>query len=190
MLGKEGERGLVRLEDSVDSSLRGLEDNIKKRKGLNTTASNSIDNIRTNGTTITRKQKWKENGFKWQICKISRKKTWMWLRKRKLKSETKSILIAAQNNTIRTYVKAKNDNTQDNSKFRLCANRDETINHTISECSKLAERDVDYTGWERWSTRNCARNWNLTIQTNDIYTNHNPSYRMRRRKFSGILRYK
>ena len=31
-----------------------------------------------------------------------------------------------------------NDKTQQNSKCRLCGDRDETTNHIISECSKLA----------------------------------------------------
>ena len=62
-----------------------------------------------------------------------------WLRKGSLKRETGSVLIAAQNNTIRTnHIKARIDKMQQNSKYRLCGNRDETIHHIISECSKLA----------------------------------------------------
>ena len=30
---------------------------------------------------------------------------------------------------------------QENSKFRLCGDRDETINHIISECSKLVQKE-------------------------------------------------
>ena len=33
------------------------------------------------------------------------------------------------------------DKTQQNSKRRLCGDRDETINHIISECRKLAQRE-------------------------------------------------
>ena len=29
--------------------------------------------------------------------------------------------------------------TQQNSKYRLCSDRDKTINHIISECSKLSQ---------------------------------------------------
>ena len=46
------------------------------------------------------------------------------------------------------------------------------------------------TGWVRWSTGNCASNWNLTQQTNGIFTTLNPSRKMRHTNFSGILRYK
>ena len=35
------------------------------------------------------------------------------------------------------------------------------------------------TGWERWSTENCARNLDLTMQTNGICTTQNSSWKMR-----------
>ena len=58
------------------------------------------------------------------------------------KRDTQSLLIAAQNNPISTnYVKIEIDETQQNSKCRLCSNRDETINHIISEDSKLATKE-------------------------------------------------
>ena len=53
-----------------------------------------------------------------------------------------SILIAAHDNAIRIhYVKAKVNKTQQNSRFRLYDDRDEIINHMISECSKLTRRE-------------------------------------------------
>ena len=70
---------------------------------------------------------------------ISQDKTWTWLRKGNFKRETESLLMAAQNSAIRTNnVKVRIDKKQQNSKCRLCDNRDETINHIISEYSKLA----------------------------------------------------
>ena len=36
---------------------------------------------------------------------------------------------------------ARKDKMSQNSKYRLCGDRDETINHIISECSKLAHRE-------------------------------------------------
>ncbi len=54
--------------------------------------------------------------------------------KKKNNRETESLLIAAQNNAIRTNrIKARIDKTQQNSKCRLCGDRDETINHIIIE---------------------------------------------------------
>ena len=50
--------------------------------------------------------------------------------------------MTAQNNAVRTnHIKARIDKTQQNSKCRLCSERDETINYIISECSKLAQKE-------------------------------------------------
>ena len=96
--------------------------------------------------TITRKQKWGGKQLygriKQLINNISRDETWTWLRKRKLKRETKSLLMAEQNSAIRTnHIKVGIDKTQQNSKCRLRGDRDETMNHIISECSKLAQKE-------------------------------------------------
>ena len=73
--------------------------------------------------------------------KISQEKIWTWLRKGNLKREKESLLIAAQNNAIRTnYVKAKIEKMKQNCRCRLCGDRYETINH-IRGCSKLAQKD-------------------------------------------------
>ena len=101
---------------------------------------------RDNRMTIPRKQKWEEKQlyghFKWLIKNISHEKTWTWLRKGNFKRETESLLIAEQNNAIRTnHIKTKIDKTQQNSQCMLCGNRDETTNHIISECSKLAQKE-------------------------------------------------
>ena len=59
-----------------------------------------------------------------------------------LKRETESLLIASQNNDIRTnYVKPRIGKMQQNSKCRFCGDRDESINHIISECCKFAQRE-------------------------------------------------
>ena len=50
--------------------------------------------------------------------------------------------MAAQNSAIRTnHINARIDKTQQNNKCRLCDDRDETLNHIISECSKLAQKE-------------------------------------------------
>ena len=123
-------------------------------------------------------------------------KTWTWLRNGNLKKETESLLIAAQDNAIRTnHIKARIDKTQQNSNCRLCGDRDETINHIISECSKLAQREYktrhDWVGkvihWEmckkskfdhtnKWYMQNPApvleNDAHKLICDFDIYTDH------------------
>ena len=76
------------------------------------------------------------------INNVSYDKTWTWLRKGNFKRETESLLITAQNKAIRTnHIKARIDNTWQNIKCWQCCDRDETINHIISECSKLALKE-------------------------------------------------
>ena len=96
--------------------------------------------------TTTRKQKWEEKQLhgrlKRLINNISHDKTWTWLRKGNFERKMESLLIAAQDNAIRTnHIKARIDKTQQNSKCRLCVDRDETINHIIYECCKLAQKE-------------------------------------------------
>ena len=144
---KDGGRGLASIEDSVDALIQRLEDYIQKRDGrLITAIRNDTDNTMDNRMIITRKQNGKENnsmgGFKRLINNISHDKTWTWLRKGNFKRETESLLIAAQDNAIRTnHIKARIGKTQQNSKCRQCGDRNETINHIISECSKLAQKE-------------------------------------------------
>ena len=66
----------------------------------------------------------------------------MWLKGTGIKRETESLILAAQEQAIRTNViKAKIDNTWEESKCRMCGNVDETVNHIVSECNMLAQRE-------------------------------------------------
>ena len=132
-------------------------------------------------------------------AKKTKKQTRMWLRKWNLKRETESLLIVAQNNVIETnQIKARIDKTQQNSKCSLCSDRDETINHIISEWSKLAQKEYktrhDWVGkvihWElckkfifdhtnKWYMHNPASLlendthkflWDLDLQTDRLIT--------------------
>ena len=46
----------------------------------------------------------------------------------------------------KVYLKAIIDKTQQNSRCKLCGEGDETINHLISECSKLAPKETQLGG--------------------------------------------
>ena len=177
---KQGGRGLASIEDTVDASVQRLEDYIEKlERGLITTIRVNTDNT-INERMTTRKQKLEGKQlygrFKRLINNISRQKTWTWLRKGNLKRETESLLIAAQDNAIRTnHIKARIDKTQQNSKYRLCGDRDETINHIISECSKLAQNE--YKARHDWVGKVIHREMCRIFQfdhTNKWYM-HNPA---------------
>ena len=60
--------------------------------------------------------------------------------------------MAAQEQAIRTNsIKAKIDQSQQESKCRMCGKADETVNHLLSECSKMAQREYKrrHVGLER-----------------------------------------
>ena len=147
---KEGGRSLVNIEDCVDATIQALEEYTQKTKErlIATEARNSNCKIWTNrGTTKTRKQKWEEKQlygyFKRQTAGIAQVKSWSWLRMVNLQRKMGSLITAAQDNAIRTnYIKAKIDRAQQNSKCRMCGDKDKTVNHIVSECSKLAQRDI------------------------------------------------
>ena len=121
--------------------------------------------------------------FKRLINNISYKKTWTWLRKCNLKRETGSLLIATQDNAVRTnHIKSRIDKIQQNSKCTLCSDRDETINHIKSEYCKLAQKEYkarhDWVGkvihWEMCKNtktlgkiciirKSCPFNWWISV---------------------------
>ena len=65
--------------------------------------------------------------------------------------------------------------TQQNSKCRLCGDREKTINHIISECSKLAQRE--YKAWHDWVGK--VTHWEMCKKLIFYHTNkwymHNPA---------------
>ena len=70
-------------------------------------------------------QGWKEIPLYGQSARQSedqrKDETWTWLKEEKLKRETESLIIAAQDQAIRTnYVKATIDRSQDDPKCRMC----------------------------------------------------------------------
>ena len=111
--------------------------------------------------------------FKRLIKTISHQKSWTWQRKGNVKRDTESFLVASQDNAIRTnHIKVRIDKTQQNNKCRLCSDRDETINHILSECGKLEQKEYKtrYDWLGMLSTGKFARNLNSTTQTNGICT--------------------
>ena len=57
-----------------------------------------------------------------------------------MKRETETLIVAAQNQSIRTnLVKAKRF-TKARKTCRLCKKVDESMNHVVSGCSKLAQK--------------------------------------------------
>ena len=62
--------------------------------------------------------------------------------KSNLKVETEALICAAQEQAIRTnYIKHKIDKTLNSPLCRMCGKRGESVQHTVSECEKLAQKE-------------------------------------------------
>ena len=73
---------------------------------------------------------------------MAREMTLTWLRRGNHKRETESLSVASENNAIRTnYAKVKSHTTDKNGKCMLCGDNDETSDHVISKCIKLAKKE-------------------------------------------------
>ena len=67
---------------------------------------------------------------------------WAWLWNGDLKRETESLIVTAQNQSIRTnLVEAKIDKSQGDSLCRVCRKVDESIDQIVSVCNKVAQRE-------------------------------------------------
>lgn len=59
-----------------------------------------------------------------------------------LKKETEGLILAAQDQAFRTNaIKARIDRSQTDSICRVCKKVDETVNHLVSECGTLAQKE-------------------------------------------------
>ena len=131
--------------------------------------------------------------FNRQTSEISNKKTGTWRRKGNLKRKIESLLRTTKNNAIRTnYIKSKIDKTQQDISCTSCGDRDETISHIKSECSKVVQKE--YQTRHKWVGK--MTHWHFCIKfkfehTSKVYM-HKPEsvLKLRCTDFSGILRYK
>ena len=77
-----------------------------------------------------------------QTKEVRSDQCWAWLQNGDLKRETESLIVAAQNQNIRTnLIKARIDKSQGDSLCRVCRKVNESIDHIVSDCSKLAEKE-------------------------------------------------
>ena len=93
-----------------------------------------------------RSEDWEEKGLHGQYLRQTKEvrsdQCCAWLQNGDLKRETKSLVVAAQNQSIRTnLVKTKIDKSQGDSLCRMCRKVDESIDHIVSSCSKLAQKE-------------------------------------------------
>ena len=93
------------------------------------------------------KEKWSEKRMHGQFIretteKVDKEKTWQWLSRGDLKVGTEALLCAAQEQAIRTnYMKYHIDKTSESLLCRLCGKKGGSVQHIISGCKKLAQKE-------------------------------------------------
>ena len=129
---KEGRRGLISIEDCVELAIRGLEvyaDGSDERL-IQAARGDKIDGLEA-ARVLKRSKKekksedWEEKNLHGQNFRQSKEvrsgQCWAWLQNRDLKRETESLIVAAQNQSIRTnLVKVKIDKSHGDSLCRVC----------------------------------------------------------------------
>ena len=80
-----------------------------------------------------------------------------------MKRETRSLIVTAKNQSIRTnLVQAKIDKSQNDTQCRLCKKADESIDHVVSGCSKLSQKEYK----RRHNNLNKIVHWKLARNFN------------------------
>ena len=150
---KEGERGLTSIEDCAELAIKGLEVYLhgSEERLIQAARGNKIDGLEA-VSVLKRSKKgkrledWEEKVLHGQYLRQTKEvrsdQCWAWLQNGDLKRETESLIVAAQNQSIRTnLVKARIDKSQADSLCGVCRKVDETIYHIVSGCSKLAQKE-------------------------------------------------
>ena len=93
-----------------------------------------------------RKKEWKakvlHEKFVSDTQEVMDAEIWAWMRKGYLKKETEGMIIAAQDQALRTnWIKKNIDKQNISEKCRMCGQRDESVSHIVAECSKLAQTE-------------------------------------------------
>ena len=150
---KEEGRGLISIEDCVELAIRGLEVYVhgSEERLIQAARGDKIDGLE--GASVLKRSK-KEKSLEdleekvlhgqylRQTNEVRSDQCWAWLQNGDLKRETESLIVGAQNQSIRTnLVKAKTDKSQGDSLCRVCRKVDESIDYIVSGSRKRAQKE-------------------------------------------------
>ena len=157
---KEGGRGLISVEDCVRREENALTTYIQKTTdhGIEAARPHMIKERVLMGEVVDkdedkerrneqRKDGWEKkimHGQYQQQTKDIKDPTdsWKWLTQQDLHRETEGLIIAAQDQSLSTnYIKNKIHGQDISPKCRLCGDKDETIDHILNGCPKLAQSE-------------------------------------------------
>ena len=150
---KEGGKGLISIEDCVELAIRGLEVYVpgSEERLIQAARRDKIDGLEA-ASVLKRSKKdkrledWYEKVLHGQYLRQTTEgrsdQCWAWLKNGDFKREIESLIVALQNQSIRTkLVKARIDKSQGDSLCRVCRKVEEIVDHIVSGCSKLAQKE-------------------------------------------------
>ena len=145
---REVGRGLISIEDCVELVIRVLEvyGYGSEEKLIQAARGDKINGLEA-ASVLKRSKKekrlqdWEKKVRHGQYLRQT-KESWAGLQNGSLKMETESLIVTAQNQSSRTnLVKAKIDKSQGDSLCRVFRKVDESIDHIVSGCGKLAQKE-------------------------------------------------
>ena len=150
-----GGRGLLQVKQTVEEEKRAINDYIKNstENYLKEVTKEEILKVQETKKeyhkqeTNTRKERWQGKTLHGQYIKdiegkVDCDNTWNWLTNGELKKATEGFIMAAQDQALRTNAINTNiDKTANDSKCRLCKEKEETVDHQVRACSKIAQTD-------------------------------------------------
>ena len=144
---------MIFIEDCVELAARGLEVYVheSEERLIQAAREDKINGLEA-ASVLNRSKKmkrledWEEKVLHGQYLRQTKEvrsdRCLAWLQNGNLKREIESLIVAAQNQSIRTnLVKAKIDKSQRDSLGRVCRKVDESIDHIVSGCCKLAQKE-------------------------------------------------
>ena len=153
---KVGGRGLISIEECVSSELRSMHHYLLNSQEILLQA--VVIEGKIDKQHVEDKQKYKDRierekdevitgmklhgKFEMDTKDLKSEESWNWLSKGKLKRETESLMMAAQEQALNTNSVRKNIYGMDVSELcRLCGERKETVTHIVSACKVSANKE-------------------------------------------------
>ena len=141
---KQGGRGLISIERTIQEEEESLRKYVAEKAPTDQLISEYAKKEKINEAAQRPTTNWQDKPlhgkYHQSIEKVADlEKTYQWLVKSNLKDNTEALIMAAQEQALKTRaIEAKIHHTRQDPTCRLCHQHDETIQHLTSGCVKLA----------------------------------------------------
>lgn len=152
---EDGGRGLKSIEEAIEKDKRGIVEYLDKSNEalLRKVLEANVVEVEGNSQDYVKEKhelklaEWKSKALHGQYVRdmtvvAEKQSTWQWLTSGRLKKETEGLIIAAQDQALRTNaIKVHIDKQGGSALCRLCGDKEETVDHLVSSCGKIAQTE-------------------------------------------------